>query len=482
MRYDKLFIGGEWVAPATTATIEVISPHTEQVIARVAEGAEADIDRAVAAARRAFDEGPWPRMTPTERSDAMAKLLAVLQGRSQEMATTITAEMGSPITFSHMGQVMAAEMVLDYYVRLTREFAFEEVRPGMMGPTVVRREPVGVCAAIIPWNIPFFIAMLKLGPAMAAGATAVLKPAPETPLDAVILAEAIEEAGLPKGVINIVPAGREVGECLVKHPQIDKVTFTGSTAAGRRIAALCGKQLKRVTLELGGKSAAMVLDDVNLEALPAALVPGAMMNSGQACAAQTRILASRRRYQDVVDTLVAAVKDMPVGDPMDPMTMCGPLVSARQRDRVEGYIRIGREEGATIAIGGGRPPHLKSGWYVEPTILTRVDNSMRVAQEEIFGPVVVVIPYDTVDDAVRIANDSTYGLSGSVWTTDIDHGLAIARRVRTGNYTVNGFMVEFASPFGGFKCSGIGRELGPEGLAEFLEAKSINLPMGYEVP
>lgn len=479
--YDKLFIGGEWTNPAGTSTIDVVSPHTEQVIARVPEGSEADIDRAVAAAREAFEHGPWPRMTPAERSGVMGTLLALLQGRSEEMAVTITTEMGCPISFSNMGQVMAGQMVLDYYTRLAQEFAFEEVRPGMLGTTVVRWEPVGVCAAIIPWNVPFFIAMLKIGPALAAGATVVLKPAPETPLDAILLAEAIAESGLPKGVVNIVPAGREVGEHLVRHQGIDKVSFTGSTAAGRRIGAVCGEQLKRVTLELGGKSAAIVLDDADIEQLPGGLIPGAMLNNGQACAAQTRILASRKRYQDVVDALVAAVREMNVGDPMDPTTMCGPLVTDRQRDRVEAYIRLGTQAGAKVAVGGGRPAHLKTGWYVEPTIFTGVDNAMRIAQEEIFGPVLVVIPYDSVDDAVRIANDSVYGLSGSVWTSDIDRGLAIARRVRTGTYTVNGFTLEFSAPFGGYKCSGIGRELGPEGLHEYLEAKSINLPMGYEV-
>src|SRR5215472_2310933 len=287
--HDKLYIGGEWVAPATTATIDVISPHSEEVVGRVPEAREADVDRAVAAARAAFDDGPWPRMPAAERADAMGRLLAALQERSAEMATTITSEMGAPISFSNMGQVMAANLVLDYFTRLAREYPFEEVRPGMMGPALVRREPVGVVAAIVPWNVPQFTTMLKLGPALAAGATVVLKPAPETPLDAVLLADAISSAQLPKGVVNIVPTGRAVGEHLVCHAGVDKVSFTGSTAAGRRIAAICGEQLKRVTLELGGKSAAIILDDADLEQTVAGLRFASLMNNGQACVAQTRI-------------------------------------------------------------------------------------------------------------------------------------------------------------------------------------------------
>jgi betaine-aldehyde dehydrogenase len=479
--HDRLFIGGEWVTPSSTATIDVVSPHTEAVIGRVPEGREADIDRAVAAARDAFDRGPWPRMTPNERADLMAALLMQLQARAGDLAVTITQEMGSPISFSHMAQVMASNMVLDYYVRLAREYLFEDLRAGMLGPCIVRREPVGVAGCIVPWNVPLFVTMLKLGAALAAGATVVVKPAPETPLDAILLADAIREAGIPAGVVNIVPAGRDVGEHLVRHPQVDKIAFTGSTAAGRRIASICGEQLKRVTLELGGKSAAIILDDADLSSTIAGLMPGALMNNGQACVAQTRILASRTRYREVTDAVVEAVRAWSVGDPMDPTTLCGPLVAARQRDRVEGYIAIGKKEGAQIACGGGRPKGLATGWYVEPTVFTGVDNHMRIAQEEIFGPVLAIIPYENEADALRIANESDYGLAGSVWTGDADHGLDVARRVRTGTYTVNGFAMEFGAPFGGFKCSGIGRELGPEGLEAYLEAKQINLPMGYEV-
>jgi len=335
-------------------------------------------------------------------------------------------------------------------------------------------------AAIVPWNVPLFTIMLKLAPALASGCTIVIKPAPETPLDAYILAEACLEAGIPEGVVSIVAAGREVGEYLVRHPGVDKVSFTGSTAAGRRIGSICGEQLRRVTLELGGKSACIVMEDADLDMAIPGLMGGAIMNNGQACVGQTRILAPRSRYQEVSERLAAAVGAMRVGDPMDPSTECGPLVSKRQRDRVEGYIKIGRDEGARVAVGGGRPASQGKGWYVEPTLFTDVNNSMRVAREEIFGPVLVLIPFEDEKDAVAIANDSEYGLAGSVWTANVDRGLDVARRVRTGVYTVNGFMMEFGSPFGGFKASGVGRELGPEGLRAYLESKQVNLPWGYE--
>ncbi len=477
---EKLFIGGQWVAPSSSAVIDVISPHTEERVGRVPEAKEADVDRAVAAARLAFDEGPWPRLPAKDRAEHMAKLSAGIQNRMAEIAGVITTEMGSPASWSLMGQVLSSKMVLDYYVNLAREFPFEELRAGMLGPSLVRHEAVGVAAAIVPWNVPLFTIMLKLGPALAAGATLVVKPAPETPLDAAILADLVKEAGFPAGVVNFVPAGREVGEHLVTHPGIDKVAFTGSTAAGRRIAALCGERLKRYTLELGGKSAAILLDDVDVATAVPALLPATIMNNGQACVAQTRILAPRARYAEVVEALATALRAVVVGDPADPKTGVGPLAAERQRERVLGYIDAGKKEGARIVVGGGRPSGLPRGWYVEPTLFADVNNDMKIAREEIFGPVLAVIPYEGEADAVRIANDSEYGLSGTVWTRDVERGIDIARRVRTGTYTVNGFMMDFCSPFGGYKSSGVGRELGPEGLRAYLEPKSISLPAGTQ--
>jgi betaine-aldehyde dehydrogenase len=336
--YDRLFIGGEWVAPAGTGTIEVVNPTTEEVAGRVPDTTEADIDKAVATARRAFDQGPWPRMAPAERAAVLTTVSQAIQADMQGLAELISTEMGSPVAWATMGQVFAPSMVFDYYAGLASTYAFDDVRQGLMGQVLVRNEPVGVVGAIAPWNVPLFIAAAKLAPALVAGCTVVFKPAPETPLDAFRLAELFEEAGLPKGVLSVVPAGREVGEHLVKHPDVDKISFTGSTVAGKKIGGLCGEQLKRFSLELGGKSAAIILDDANLEETIPMLLPNAIMNNGEACIAQTRILAPRDRYQEVVDALVERVSAMKVGDALDPTVEVGPLVAERQRDRVEGYI------------------------------------------------------------------------------------------------------------------------------------------------
>jgi aldehyde dehydrogenase (NAD+) len=343
----------------------------------------------------------------------------------------------------------------------------------------VRSEGVGVVGAIVPWNVPQFVTMSKLAPALLAGCSIVLKPSPETPLDAFLMAEILDEAGIPDGVISVIPAGREVGEHLVRHPGVDKIAFTGSTAAGRRIGAICGEQLKRVSLELGGKSAAIILDDADLAATVEGLKFASLMNNGQACVAQTRILASRSRYDEVVDAVATMVGGLQVGDPEDPATEVGPLVAERQQERVEKYIAVGQEEGARVVVGGnGRPEGTERGWYVQPTVFAGVTNEMRIAREEIFGPVLSVIPFDDVDDAVRIANDSEYGLAGSVWTGDLDVGMDVARRVRTGTYGINQYTMDFVAPFGGFKSSGIGREFGKEGLEHYLELKSIVPPGG----
>ena len=472
---DTLWIGGDWVPSDGGGSIEVISPHTEQVIATVPEASTTDVDNAVAAARAALESGPWATMEPAGRAEILTDLTGALGARAEDLAQTITAEMGSPIMFSHLGQVGATLMVADYYANLAKDFTFEEERQGLMSSVLVRREPVGVVGAIVPWNVPLYVTMLKLAPALAAGATMVLKPAPESPLSAYLLAEALEQVGLPKGVVNVVPAGREVGEHLVRHPGVDKIAFTGSTAAGMKIASICGEQLKRYTLELGGKSAAIILDDADVDTtLDNLLQVAGLMNNGQACVAQTRVLASRARYDEVVSGLATRMAAVKVGDPAEMDTEVGPLVAERQRDRVEKYIVQGQEEGAEVVVGGGRPAGQDTGWYVEPTLFAKVTNDMRIAQEEIFGPVISAIPFDDVDDAVAIANDSTYGLSGSVWTADAEAGLGIAKRVRTGTFNVNGFMLEPCAPFGGFKQSGVVGVGGPEGLAAYLEDKAIN--------
>jgi betaine-aldehyde dehydrogenase len=473
--HDKLFIGGEWVDPAGTDVIEVISPHSEEVVGRVPEGTTADIDRAVAAARKAFDEGEWPRLSPEDRIAAVQRFCDVYAARMMDMAQVITTEMGSPISFSQLAQSPAPWMMLSSFIAEAQKYPWEEERLGVLGsPVIVRSEGVGVVGAIVPWNVPQFVTMSKLAPALLSGSTIVIKPSPETPLDAMLMAELLEEAGIPKGVVSVIPAGREVGEHLVRHRGVDKIAFTGSTAAGRTIASICGEQLKRVSLELGGKSAAIILDDADIAATMEGLKFASLMNNGQACVAQTRILASRANYDTVVEALGEMVRGMTVGDPDDPATEIGPLVAERQQERVDKYIALGQEEGARVVVGGnGRPAGIEKGWYVQPTVFADVDNSMRIAQEEIFGPVLAVIPFDDVDDAVRIANDSEFGLAGSVWTGDADAGMDVARRVRTGTFGVNQYTMDFVAPFGGFKASGIGREFGKEGLEHYLELKSI---------
>jgi betaine-aldehyde dehydrogenase len=478
--YDRLYIGGEWVEPSSSSTIDVVSPTTEEIVGRVPEAQNADIDRAVAAAKDAFEHGPWPQMTPAERAAVLSKAAEAIRNDMQGIAELISGEMGSPVSWGLLAQVLAPTMILDYYAGLGSTFQFDTVKDGLLGPVLVAKEPVGVVAAITPWNVPLFLAAAKLAPALLSGSTVVFKPAPETPLDANLFAEILETAGLPKGVLSVVPAGREVGEHLVNHPDVNKVSFTGSSLAGKKIGAACGANLKRFSLELGGKSAAILLDDVNLaEALPL-MMPNAIMNNGEACISLTRILAPRHRYQEVTEALADQMRNMKVGDALDPATEVGPLVAERQRDRVENYIKIGQDEGAKVALGGGRPDGIDKGWFVEPTLFVDVDNSMRIAQEEIFGPVLSVIPYDSDDDAVSIANDSDYGLCGGVFTADNDRGLGVARRVRTGTYMVNSSTpIDFSSPFGGYKESGMGREFGEDGLELFLEKKTINLPAGY---
>jgi aldehyde dehydrogenase (NAD+) len=469
--YDKLYIGGRWQAPSTGKRLSVISPHSEEPIGETPEAAPEDVDKAVAAARTAFDEGPWPRMTPSERMEKVEKLAAVYSGQTDEMADLITAEMGSPRSFSRLGQATGAVAQMHLNLATAREFPWVERRQGLFGEVHVRRAPVGVVGAIVPWNVPQFLIMPKLIPALIAGCTVVVKPAPETPLDALWLAEMLDEVDLPEGVVSIIPGGRETGEALVCHPDVDKISFTGSSSTGRRIAALCGEQLKRVSLELGGKSAAIILDDADIDRTVKHLKMASLMNNGQACVAQTRILVSERRHNDVVDALAEMMAGLQVGDPADEDTDIGPLVAQRQQDRVQGYIKTGVAEGARIVLGGVDKPRDR-GWYVQPTLFADANNEMRIAREEIFGPVLTVLKYSDEKDAIRIANDSDYGLAGSVWTADTAHGLEIAAEIRTGTYGINMYTLDTSCPFGGFKQSGIGREFGSEGLSEYVELQS----------
>jgi aldehyde dehydrogenase (NAD+) len=475
-QYSKLFIGGSWVDPSSQETIKVVSPFTEEIIAQVPSASKADMDRAVTAAREAFDKGPWPRASLDERMQVLRRLGVTLGERRDLIATLISEEMGCPVSLARKIQATGPKQAVEAFLDLAAQYPFSTVRMANTGNALVVREPVGVVAAIVPWNVPLVISILKLAPALLSGCTAILKPAPETPLDSYLLAEMLESAGLPEGVLSVVPADREVSEYLVTHHGVDKVAFTGSTAVGRRIAALCGQDLRRVTLELGGKSAAIILDDADLDAAAESLRSGSLRNSGQICSLKTRIVVPRTREAEFLDRLTAMVASMLVGDPADPATEIGPLVSARQRERVEGYIELGRTEDAKLVLGGGRPAGLDRGWFVQPTVFTGVKPAMRIAREEIFGPVLTVLTYDCEDEAVAIANDSEYGLNGSVFTSDPQHGLEIARKIRTGTVELNGSPVGRHAPVGGFKASGIGREMGTEGFDAFVEIKSIGLP------
>lgn len=478
--YDSLFIDGQWMKPSSSETIQVISPGTEEVIGSVPTASIEDVDRAVTAARNAFDKGPWPTLAPQERAEVLRRVREKIAQRREDFADLITDEMGSPITQSKAIQVGAPLALLDSYLELVETFPFRDIRTAQSGSALVTREPLGVVAAVVPWNVPLTVAIQKVAPALLTGCTVVLKPATETPLTTLALARLFEEAGLPPGVLNVLPASREVSEYLVSHPGVDKLTFTGSTAVGRRLAAICGQNLTRVTLELGGKSAAVVLDDADLDATVEALRLASLRNSGQICSLKTRILVSNRRHDEFIDRLRGLVESMPVGDPRDAATQIGPMATARQRDVVQNYIEAGKNAGATVAVGGG-PASQDRGWFVQPTVFTDVTADMSIALEEIFGPVLAVLRYDDENMAVDLANHSPYGLNGAVFSSDLEHGLAVASRIRTGTVEINGSPAGFHAPVGGFKDSGIGREAGHEGLDAYTEPKSYGLPRDFVI-
>jgi aldehyde dehydrogenase (NAD+) len=475
-RTDRFFIGGHWVPPSSEASIDVIVPATEEIYQRFAAAQQADVERAVLAARKAFDEGPWATMSHAERAVYLRAIGRHLNARAEDIARVMPNEMGILHSDAlNFGRAMGD--VFDYYAGLAETFPFEERHHPAAGGAIglLVREPVGVVAAIVAWNGAIFQLAYKLAPALLAGCTVVAKAPPEEPATAHILAQVVEQAGLPPGVFNVITADREVSELLVRHRGVDKVAFTGSSAAGRRVASICGERMARCTLELGGKSAAVILDDFDIGIAANSISGPAVWLSGQVCSSLTRIIVPRRRHDQFVDALSAVFGKFKVGDPFDPTVRMGPIAMRRQRDRIEGIIARGKASGATLATGGGRPAHLDRGFFLEPTVFGHVDNHSVLAQEEIFGPVLSVIPADSEEQAIAIANDTAYGLNNSVFTNDAERAYRVARRLRSGTVGHNMFRTDFSIAFGGYKQSGMGREGGIEGLMSYLESKTVVL-------
>jgi aldehyde dehydrogenase (NAD+) len=496
--YPKLYIDGGWQEPDSKEHFDVVNPATGEKIGYVPAANPTDIDRAVAAARKAFDETDWPTRPVAERAECMERLAALLAEHQPEFRDLITDELGHTKLTGEVYHSVAPTLHWNYYAKVGREHTFEEVRESDLSPlagnagglimkyetkSLLVREPVGVVAALCAFNFPLSGIAQKTAPAIVAGCTVVVKAPDPDPLALFAMADLVTEAGFPPGVINIVAATREGSERLVGHPDVDMVTFTGSTEVGKKIGEVCGSQIKRCVLELGGKSAAIILEDADLDAaLPMVVGSSVGTSQGENCTAMSRILAPRSQYDEIATRLTEAFAGLKVGDPNDDDTVIGPMISEAHRERVLGYIKSAVEDGATVATGGGVPEDLDKGWYVEPTLLTNVSNDMKVAQEEIFGPVIALIPYEDEDDAIRIANDSRFGLSGSVFTGDPVRGFHVARRVRTGTFRVNTMSADFNSSFGGYKESGIGREHGPYAIDEYLLDKTISIEPSEEFP
>lgn len=466
---DKLYIDGRWTAPSGKTAIDVISASTEEVMGRIPEGDAADVQAAVAAARRAFDG--WAATPVAERAAFLKKIQEGLKARADDIARTICGEVGMPLKLSAMIQAGSPIGTFGMYARMLADFAFEE----KVGNSLVVREPIGVVAAITPWNYPLHQIAAKVAPALAAGCTVVLKPSEIAPLNAFILAEVIDSVGLPAGVFNLVTGfGPVAGEALVTHPEVDMVSFTGSTRAGKRVSELASQTVKRVALELGGKSAAVILDDADLAAAVRGTVNACFLNSGQTCTAHTRMLVPESRYAEAAKLAAEAAARFTVGDPFAETSKLGPVISAAQRDRVQDFIRKGIAEGAELLCGGpDAPAGLTKGYYVQPTVFGRVKPGSTIEQEEIFGPVLSIVTYQDEDEAARIANGTPYGLAGAVWAGSDERAIAFARRLRTGQVDINGGTFNALAPFGGYKQSGNGRELGKYGLEEFLEYKAL---------